>query len=505
MNLTDLQKIKLRQDIETVLTEDRLTSILLEHEEKFGVNFYNQISGSDYRTKIINLIKELHNRQLFESFMTFVGQEYPTVECHYRIYKQLSTLFFIFQEIIEINKDFIKDCFDFVTIESLEKYLLNSIADVHNDPLLNTVSSSDDLKRLDSYPKLKDFIEENTTKILSIEYLTDKLKQRLKLWINSNYPDIILSSENQNKTSLQSYLLIIIYPLRGRTKRNKNKTFNIQAEFIENFPHPPHKKVELNKADIKEQGYLQKEIPDIIYKFIDKVESSDNYLHSKVYYSQQSYTLRIELFLPIDFFDKDFEFKIPDIWKRDQIAICEQYSVILRSFDRLLNAKWQSLCNKKWRKIRTTTIEQILDFNQEDKLNKFLSNNKEKKQLRNILEQKIILKILCDLPKGIKKNNLFEIILEKGIPLCLWIKNKEYLDDKYILKQLNYLIQAEYLKDINKLYKIIFEMRKKDLADLNCEKCLGYHLRVLCDNADRLPTGFLKDHPLDPKIRKDND
>ncbi len=75
--LTDTQRIKLRKDIETVLTEDRLKSILLEHEKKFGRNFYNQIPGNDYRTRVVNLIRELKNRQIINDFIKIVSNDYP--------------------------------------------------------------------------------------------------------------------------------------------------------------------------------------------------------------------------------------------------------------------------------------------------------------------------------------------------------------------------------------------------------------------------------------------
>ncbi|MDY7003822.1 MAG: CHAT domain-containing protein [Cyanobacteriota bacterium] len=77
LNLTDAQKRKLREDIETVLSEDKLRTILFEYEDKFGRNFYNQIPGGDYRTRLIYLIRELKNRQLIDDFIEVVRYEYP--------------------------------------------------------------------------------------------------------------------------------------------------------------------------------------------------------------------------------------------------------------------------------------------------------------------------------------------------------------------------------------------------------------------------------------------
>ncbi|GGA24484.1 CHAT domain-containing protein [Okeania sp. KiyG1] len=78
-NLTDAQKRKLREEIERVLSEDKLRTIFIEYEEKFGSNFYHQIPGDNYRTRLINLIKELKNQKLIHDFIEIVRHEYPNV------------------------------------------------------------------------------------------------------------------------------------------------------------------------------------------------------------------------------------------------------------------------------------------------------------------------------------------------------------------------------------------------------------------------------------------
>ena len=59
MTFTDKQGIKLREKIETALSpfpEDKLKNIFLEYQGTFGADFYNEISGSNNRSKIITLI-----------------------------------------------------------------------------------------------------------------------------------------------------------------------------------------------------------------------------------------------------------------------------------------------------------------------------------------------------------------------------------------------------------------------------------------------------------------
>ena len=81
LNLTGEQRRKLREEIERVLSEDKLKNIFLEYPEKFEANFYNQIAGGDYRTRLVNLIRELNNRELnnkklIVDFIEIVRYEY---------------------------------------------------------------------------------------------------------------------------------------------------------------------------------------------------------------------------------------------------------------------------------------------------------------------------------------------------------------------------------------------------------------------------------------------
>ena len=49
----------------------------MEYEEIFGGNFYNQIIGNDYRTRIVYVIKELNNREMMNDFIRIIREEYP--------------------------------------------------------------------------------------------------------------------------------------------------------------------------------------------------------------------------------------------------------------------------------------------------------------------------------------------------------------------------------------------------------------------------------------------
>jgi len=77
VKLTDELRKRLRDEVETVLSEDQVKSIFLENEGTFGSNFYNQIPGGDYRTRVIRLIRELENRGYLSAFIAVVREDYP--------------------------------------------------------------------------------------------------------------------------------------------------------------------------------------------------------------------------------------------------------------------------------------------------------------------------------------------------------------------------------------------------------------------------------------------
>jgi len=76
VKLSDELRKRLRDEVETMLSEDQVKSIFLENEGTFGSNFYNQIPGGDYRTRVIRLIRELENRGYLSSFIAVVREEY---------------------------------------------------------------------------------------------------------------------------------------------------------------------------------------------------------------------------------------------------------------------------------------------------------------------------------------------------------------------------------------------------------------------------------------------
>ncbi|MDT9341847.1 hypothetical protein VV11_021495, partial [Trichodesmium erythraeum 21-75] len=62
--------------------------------ETFGKNFYNQIYGDNYSSRITNVLRKLEHQKKLESFIDIVSKDYPLIKERYQIYSQLSPLIF---------------------------------------------------------------------------------------------------------------------------------------------------------------------------------------------------------------------------------------------------------------------------------------------------------------------------------------------------------------------------------------------------------------------------
>ena len=57
--------------------EERLKSIFRINKEIFGTNFYGSIGGNDFETRIINLVREIINRDKLNDFIKIIRNTYP--------------------------------------------------------------------------------------------------------------------------------------------------------------------------------------------------------------------------------------------------------------------------------------------------------------------------------------------------------------------------------------------------------------------------------------------
>ena len=483
--------------------EDGLKNLLSSYKDKLVIN-YGEIPGSTPNYRIDYLIDQLYKRQKLEEFLDIARKSYPTLKTYLERYNNLLNIFEKFSPFfnsLKIISERDNKVFNGIDKENLEQDLIQKIDDGYMfqkslpDSYLN-------LEKLSSYSYLNDLVEQTYSQILSSTILPKNQRDILKTWITNHFPDFEINHSEYEKSShaLQSYLLIVIKTNRGETIESKTKKFDVQAELIEDFNQEYLKtkrnvSVRLNSEDIKEH-YSREEIPNVIYQYIDKVTESNEYLGLKVA-EGQDYKLRIELFLPKELLTNDFDFKILDSLKDKKLRICEQYSLVLRSLDRLQNLKWRNNWLSKWKKFNNL---EVVDFNRSfsnqnliQGLNQYLENSSRQKKLKYKLERYSVLKITCGLPRTKKQIDcLFAIIVEAGLPLCLWINTKEIEKDLYlsILKQFDNLITEQALYDTEQLTIDIFESRKRDFAEDNIEDHLGYYLRVMYEHVDRIPFAF---------------
>ncbi len=73
--LTDKQRQELRNKIENKFTEQELKDILTENEQTLRGNLYDVVEGTTYQSKLINLVRYLHQNDLINTFLKILGNE----------------------------------------------------------------------------------------------------------------------------------------------------------------------------------------------------------------------------------------------------------------------------------------------------------------------------------------------------------------------------------------------------------------------------------------------
>jgi hypothetical protein len=173
----------------------------------------------------------------------------------------------------------------------------------------------------------------------------------------------------------------------------------------------------------------------------------------------------------------------------------QQYPLIVRSYDRIDRAATLfSELQKKWDllqdKIKANPNPEA--WEEEFKVPPALAQKKWH-ALQKHLNEKVGLKICSNFPTTPEDEvKLFRTILKSGVPICLWNRKKSLEEDA--MATFNQLLTLEQVRDINKLYKAIFEIRK-DASDEETEpeNHLGSNLGFLCDHGKRIPLILLPD------------
>jgi hypothetical protein len=77
LNESDIKKYLITEIQNYYDDEERLKSIFRINQEIFGTNFYGSIGGNDFETRIINLVREIINRDKLNDFIKIIRNTYP--------------------------------------------------------------------------------------------------------------------------------------------------------------------------------------------------------------------------------------------------------------------------------------------------------------------------------------------------------------------------------------------------------------------------------------------
>ena len=273
----------------------------------------------------------------------------------------------------------------------------------------------------------------------------------------------------QNANNIVDYLFVIVKP-------QTNQKFYIEAQlarFINNQTKQKKDDYELPiQIQQPEDGCEKKHIIGVLDKIIQEM-----YKTTRDHDMQLSRLPIIELFLPINLLSEGFDSgEIMDEWGK-KTPIGKLYPVIIRSYDRFLhNEKNKARLKLAWQP-QWESLEKIINDNNAQQFINIIKNNN------------TYVRFIDDpLPNQKKRIELFQEILSKGFPLCLWTRYKTI--DNNVVKKFETIFAID-LNDTNnfcKIYRIYQNIHDIRINNMKTKSDFGYNLGVLFDH-DKIPTG----------------
>ncbi|MEJ6485298.1 hypothetical protein N0Y54_28995 [Nostoc punctiforme UO1] len=320
------------------------------------------------------------------------------------------------------------------------------------------------LKQLEEIPQSKP----NNSPLLDFVFLLTQDKNISPI-IGNKLKELLTNQffEAKGKTvstqPLHSYLLIQLRP-------EGTRELYVKAWFIpDDTIQDPWERFKLLTVDEEQSeiSFVPEKSPILLSKLLQ--QCFEEYLQG------QPTELTIEIFLPRDRLCDEVE---KWEYKDDEdcnITIGKDFRVVVRSYDRLKKLRTQqgSYWRRNWEKVQLTwqappCYEQAITVSQACF---------DPKKLRDLLFEKIVLKICCDLSDS-ERNGLLSAIHSAGTPIIIWsrcelnsLKNPEHFD-------------ALLKKPLHELSACIREQRR--LAS-DHEMHLGNHLVLWWDDPNRIP------------------
>ena len=279
--------------------------------------------------------------------------------------------------------------------------------------------------------------------------------------------------------TFNSYLLV--------TAESKgNNKFGLKAELrLENCSNNSNNKpIKISDELNPEEGIIDCHLSEIANKIYEFTRICKRRLQQQY----NSETFIIELFMPLEYLDKNIDNQEIPGGFGEQIAIGDKYKFIIRSRERITEEDGEFL-DKLYRKCENFS-HKFEDIPQKNSFQKWNWSACNFKQIENYWRDNSILgtKIICGLPENYKlKRQFFTSIIRAGVPICLWTRDENIPN---IENQFNEIFTCtlESLHDLDALFKSVWKFRQKAYEEENKENYLGYHLGFWCDNPYRIPS-----------------
>jgi hypothetical protein len=239
-----------------------------------------------------------------------------------------------------------------------------------------------------------------------------------------------------------------------------------------------------------------KQLPKRVDDFLKEANSQLRH-QVKQELGYRSYTLTLEMFLPVDYMGAAI-----DQWPRTNRAtpLGLDYGIIVRFCDRIDNDERQYQISLAWDQLQDVlqSPEGGAALHHHIEAPENLDQYSSWQELERRLKSKLGLKLCCGLPKPqADQKGLFEAMLYGDIPVAVWSRSPNVVDsDSNPAKPLD-LPQAltpyfdmDCLQHPTKLAAKLKAVRQQtwpDQTDERYGRCLGDHVACLLDNPDRLP------------------
>jgi len=212
------------------------------------------------------------------------------------------------------------------------------------------------------------------------------------------------------------------------------------------------------------------------------------------------YHLTIEFFLPFQHLGESVDlWLVPDL--DDPIEIGRNYRVSVRSYDRIRHPGLLNRLEIAWEKFTTLISQPIVSSTTDEHFEHIKKiENQSWADYEINPGSKIGLKMSCP-PPGLATDQvkLFKAIIRGSFPLVLWTRCPQLSEMENWETVLDRFITWDLLNNLGAMLDTIKSERRQAFGEgrNNASQFLGYHLSVMCDNPNRLPSSLepLSEHP----------